>query len=119
MKNFARSFIKMLPFIGLQIIVYYLLPLLLMSSDIIGAEMLYFLYLLPWSTFIIAVVYGFFRGFNLFYAIIVLLMFIPAIILIYNSTAFALAIYFGFVALVGNFCGSILKKTVNRQKHLY
>ncbi|MGB4985508.1 MAG: hypothetical protein WBO70_07020 [Erysipelotrichaceae bacterium] len=98
---------KMLPYLLLNFILFYLLPLIIIDTS---SAFLVVLVLLPLSSFIIGLIYGYKWGFNWLYGIIVGMLFYPTIFIHYNSSAWGYAFVYGLLALGGDFIGKYYKK---------
>lgn len=98
---------KVLPYLFVNIIAFYLLPLIIKDT---GRAMVVMLIGIPLICFITSVVFGMKHSFNLLYPITVALIFAPTIFIFYNSTAWVYIIVYGVIALIGNFIGKSLSK---------
>ncbi|MGI6608692.1 MAG: hypothetical protein ACOX1F_06970 [Erysipelotrichaceae bacterium] len=95
---------KMTPFLLVNAISFYLLPLVFNSNEgILFVLML----ILPAVCFITAISYGVKNSLNMSYPIIVGLLFVPAVFIYLNESALFYAVIYGVLALVGNFIGMI------------
>ncbi len=103
MKNFK----EMLPYLIINIIAFYLMPIIIKDT---GTAMGVMLILLPLICFITSLIYGIKHSFNIIYPIIVALLFAPTIFIYYNSTASVYIVGYGIISLVGNFIGKIFFK---------
>jgi len=82
--------------------VFYLLPLLSRNT---GLAMLNLLCVTPLSVLSASLLYGVRKGFSLLLPLIVFLLFLPALFLFYNGSAFLYAPIFAALSLVGNTVG--------------
>ena len=98
---------KMLPYLIIIILDFYLLPLLIKDT---GTAMMMMLIVIPLICFVCSGVYGIRNSFNLFYALIVAILFVPSIFIFYNSTAWVYVLEYGIVALAGNAIGMMFYK---------
>lgn len=98
---------KVLPYLFVNIIAFYLLPLIIKDT---GGAMVVMLIGIPLICFITSVIFGMKHSFNLLYPITVALIFAPTIFIFYNSTAWVYIIAYGVIALIGNFIGKSLSK---------
>ncbi|MBD5162030.1 MAG: hypothetical protein HDT14_08480 [Oscillibacter sp.] len=90
------------PFLILLALDFYLLPLL--AGDT-GSAMLLMLCVMPLIALVSAVAYGVRRGFCPALPIAAFLLFIPAIFMYYNSSAWVYPIAYGVIVLIGNGAG--------------
>ena len=97
----------MIPYLTVIILDFYLLPFLIKDT---GSAMLMLLIVVPLICFVCSVVYGAKNSFYLVYAIIVAILFIPTILIFYNSTAWIYIFGYGTIALVGNAIGAIFTR---------
>jgi hypothetical protein len=95
---------KMLPFLIIILLDFYLLPILIKDT---GTGMMMLLAVIPSICFVCSVVYGINNSFNPFYALIVAILFVPSIFIFYNSTAWVYILGYGVIALAGNVIGMI------------
>ncbi|WIV11530.1 hypothetical protein [Proteiniborus sp. MB09-C3] len=97
----------MIPFLIAIILDFYLLPLLIKDT---GIAMLMLLIIIPLICFICSFIYGIKRPFSIFYSVIVAFLFLPSILIFYNSSAWVYSIGYGVVALFGSFIGNYAVK---------
>ena len=95
MKQDLRALAPYLAALGAD---FYLLPLLGRNT---GAAMLLMLCVMPFLAFLTGVVHGLCRGFSLWLALLALLLFLPAIPLYYNYTAWVYAPVYAAILLAG------------------
>ena len=95
MKQELRALAPYLAALGAD---FYLLPLLGRNT---GAAMLLMLCVMPFLAFLTGVVHGLCRGFSLWLALLALLLFLPAIPLYYNYTAWVYAPAYAASLLAG------------------
>ncbi|MGI6161650.1 MAG: hypothetical protein ACOYJD_06430 [Christensenellales bacterium] len=98
---------KMLPYLAVVVLAFYLLPLLIKDT---GSAMLMLLNVVPIIVFVCAVVYGIINSFNPIYAIAVMLLFVPTIFIFYNMTAWVYALGYGIISFAGNAIGILFRK---------
>lgn len=98
---------KMLPYLLVILLAFYLLPLTIKDT---GSAMLILLYLFPTICLIISFIYGIKNSFNWLFSLIVMLMSIPAIFIFYNESASIYIVPYGVISLIGNFLGSVVYK---------
>lgn len=94
-----EQFKKSLPFYIAMLLNFYLLPLFIADT---GSAMVVLLVLIPAVCFAISVVYGLKNGFRLEYPVITAVLFIPAVFIYYNSSAWVYIVAYGVIALLGN-----------------
>lgn len=97
----------MLPFLIVILACFYLLPLLIQDT---GSGMLILLIVTPLLCFVCSLLYGTKKAFSPLYALIVALLFVPAIFIFYNSSAWIYAPAYGAIALLGGAAGSHIGK---------
>jgi FtsH-binding integral membrane protein len=100
---------QMLPYLIATIIAFYLLPLFGRDT---GSFMIILLIAIPLLCFISALSYGYKRGFDIIYSVIVGLLFIPTIFIYYNSTALIYIFIYAVIALIGSIIGTLVNKKV-------
>jgi len=103
------KFKNMLPSLGVIIASFYLLPLFIKDT---GSGILILLIAIPLVCFISSTIYGFRRGFNILYSVIVAILFVPSIFIFYNSSAWGYTIVYGIIALIGNTIGMFVSKYI-------
>jgi hypothetical protein len=97
----------MIPYLAVIVLDFYLLPFLIRDT---GSAMLMLLIVVPLICFVCSLVYGIKKSFNLAYTIVVAILFIPTILIFYNSTAWVYIFGYGAIALVGNAIGMVFSK---------
>ena len=98
---------RMLPYILTMIFLFYLLPLLI--NDMFFAITI-LLIILPLSCFAIGLSYSNKYKFNIWFVLLVGLMFIPSIFVFYNYTAWPYAMVYTLFTLIGSCLGSLHNK---------
>ena len=86
----------------LLIINFYILPALIKDT---GTAMIMLLVVIPMITLFISIFYGKKNGFDIWYVILVGIIFFPSIFIFYNSSALIYVIVYTIIALIGNFVG--------------
>ncbi len=97
----------MLPYLTLNALAFYLLPLLMQNT---GIAILIMLIVIPIISFLSSLVFGMKNGLSLFYPIITAILFIPTIFIFYNYTAWVYILGYGVVAFIGNLVGKLFHK---------
>lgn len=97
----------MIPYLTVIMLDFYLLPFLIRDT---GLAMLMLLVVILLICFVCSLIYGIKNSFYLVYAIIVAILFIPTILIFYNSTALVYVFVYGAIALVGNAIGTAFGK---------
>jgi len=97
---------KMVPYVLLCTIAFYLLPLFGQTT---GSFMLILLVLIPFICFLTSLVYGLKHDWNLLYPILIGLLFAPTVFLYYNSSAWVYCLGYSFLSLVGIYIGKSIK----------
>lgn len=99
---------KMLPFLGVNICAFYILPFRIVYT---GSAIFILLVEIPVICFVTSLIYGIKRSFNLIYTLIVMLIFIPTIFIFYNESAAIYILIYGVHSLIGNFIGYLIFKS--------
>ncbi len=99
-----KTNLKVLPYLLVNIIAFYLLPLVIKDT---GSAMFIMLVGIPVICFVTSIIFGIKHSFKLLYPIGVALIFAPSILIFYNSTAWVYIIVYGVIALIGNFIGKL------------
>ena len=100
-------FKRMLPYILVILIAFYLLPLLMRDT---GTAMAVLLLFIPLVCFVCSLVYGVMESFHWQYALMTAILFLPSIFLYYNSSASVYSVGYGVLALIGNLLGALFKR---------
>ncbi len=95
-------FKKMLPYLIINAIVFYLTPFMIKDT---GSGMLILLIGFPVICFIVALIYGIKNSFNWIYSLLVMLLFVPTIFIFYNESATIYILAYGIISAFGNFLG--------------
>lgn len=101
-----RKIKYMLPYLAAIAFTYYILPHLF---DDLSGNVINLMVLSPLICFISGILYGKNKTFNLIFASLAGVLFLPAVFLYYNSTAIFYCILYAFVSLVGNLVGLLFK----------
>ncbi len=100
---------KMLPYLIVNILSFYLLPLLMRDT---GSAMLILLFILPIIVAITSSIYGYESNkIDLIYSLLIAILFIPTIFVYMNITAWVYTIGYFIVSILFNFIG----KSINRK----
>jgi len=99
MKN---KLMKLLPYLIVLFVNFYLLPLMIKDT---GMAMLMMLAVIPLITLFTSIIYGVKNGINLLFVILVILLFAPTIFIYYNESALIYTVIYGVIALLGNIIG--------------
>ena len=89
------------------LIAFYILPLFTMRSGDAAAGLLV---IIPLVCFVTGIFVGREYGFQWFYAVVIGILFLPSVLIFYNSSALIYCVAFGMVSLLGNGFGSIFRK---------
>lgn len=100
---------KMLPYLILLCITFYLFPLLIQNT---GMGMLILLIVMPLICFVCSFLYGIKNSFQPLFSILLAVLFIPSLFIYYNSSALIYAFIYGLLSLLGLFLGA---KSSNKQ----
>lgn len=106
-RRFMKINLKALPYLVVNIIAFYLLPIFIIDT---GSGMFILLIVTPLICFITSVVFGLRHSFIFLYSVIVALLFIPTMLIFYDSSASIYVIIYGMIALIGNFIGNLFSK---------
>ncbi|MGR7840800.1 hypothetical protein ACU68U_07065 [Finegoldia sp. P3-F-LR] len=97
---------KLLPYLMVNIICFYLLTLLMKDT---GSAMFILLFVIPVITFVTAISCGKKTSFDLLYPILVMVIFAPSIFIFYNESATIYIFIYGAISLMGLIVGSRLR----------
>ena len=98
---------KLWSFLLIILISFYLLPLMIKNT---GSGMLVLLIALPVISFICSSIYGLKNGFQPLFSILLVVLYIPSVFLIYNSSAMIYALIYGVLSFIGMYIGSRISK---------
>ena len=112
-----RMLKRMIPYLGVMVVTFYLVPLLLLTST--GTAILLMIIILPFISFVCSVVYGYKNRFNLLYSVFVAALFVPTLWIYYNYTAWIYIVVYGIIALIGNAIGAYFGKIKNDHDSRY
>lgn len=94
---------KMLPYLILMCISFYLFPILIQNT---GMGMLILLIFMPLICFVCSFLFGLKHSFQPLFSILLSVLFIPSIFIYYNSSALIYALIYGLLSLLGLFLGA-------------
>lgn len=97
---------KLLPYLMVNVICFYLLTLLMKDT---GSAMFILLFAIPIITFVNAILCGRKNSFDFLYPVLVMVIFAPSIFVFYNESATIYIFIYGSISLIGCFVGSRLK----------
>lgn len=95
---------KMMPYLVVLLITFYLLPLCMRDT---GIAMFLMLIIMPAICLICSIIYGFKQGFYWLYPIAAAALFAPTIWIYYNSSAWIYIVIYAGAALIGDLFGMI------------
>ncbi|MDP2814936.1 MAG: hypothetical protein Q8N92_10870 [Erysipelotrichaceae bacterium] len=98
---------KMIPYLIAIATSFYLLPLLGSST---GDFMMIMLIVMPLTCLAISFIYGFKNGWSLLFPVVVGILFIPAIFIHFNSTAWVYIVGYAVISFAGVYFGKTFKK---------
>ncbi|MCR3922844.1 MAG: hypothetical protein NUK65_10075 [Firmicutes bacterium] len=101
-----KEFKKMTTYFLASATSFYLFPLIANST---GSFMVILLVIIPLTCFAISFIYGFKNGWNLFFSIAIGILFIPAIFIYFNSTAWVYIVGYSIISSAGVFVGKTIK----------
>ena len=102
-----KKLLFLIPYAIAMGMVFYLLPLLIFDT---GLAMIFMLFIIPCLVFICSAIYGIRHGFNLFIALVTIVLFIPTVFIFYNLSAWIYIVIYPVLSLVGNGIGNIFYK---------
>lgn len=97
---------KLLPYLMVNVICFYLLTLLMKDT---GSAMFILLFAIPVITFVNAILCGRKNSFDFLYPLLVMVIFLPYVIMYMNESATIYIFIYGAISLMGCFVGSRLK----------
>nr|WP_281682385.1 hypothetical protein [Finegoldia magna] len=97
---------KLLPYLMVNIICFYLLTLLMKDT---GSAMFILLFVIPVITFVNAIMCGKKNSFDILYPLLVMVIFVPYILIYMNESATIYIFIYGVISLMGCFVGSRLR----------
>lgn len=97
---------KLLPYLMINIICFYLLTLLMKDT---GSAMFILLFVIPVITFVNAIICGSKNSFDFLYPILVMVIFVPYVLIYMNESATIYIFIYGTISLMGCFVGSRLR----------
>ena len=102
---------KIIPYLLINIVIFYLLPVLMKNT---GSAMLIMLILMPLTSFVTSLACGYKNTFTWIYPLLVMLIFIPSIFIFYNESATIYIFVYGIISLIGSFLGYKFKSNKDR-----
>lgn len=109
--EFRRYFMdkirKMLPYLFVIILAFYLLPFLIKDT---GSGMFILLFGIPIVCLIVSLLYGMKNSFNWLFSLLVSLLFIPSVFIFYNESAAIYILVYGIISVIANYIGSLLSE---------
>ena len=97
---------KLLPYLMVNIICFYLLTLLMKDT---GSAMFILLFVIPVITFVNAIMCGKKNSFDILYPLLVMVFFVPYVLIYMNESATIYIFIYGVISLMGCFVGSRLR----------
>ncbi|MDU2131343.1 hypothetical protein [Finegoldia magna] len=97
---------KLLPYLMVNVICFYLLTLLMKDT---GSAMFILLFAIPVITFVNAILCGRKNSLDLLYPLLVMVIFVPYVFINMNESATIYIFIYGAISLIGCFVGSRLK----------
>lgn len=97
---------KLLPYLMVNIICFYLLTLLMKDT---GSAMFILLFVIPVITFVNAIMCGKKNSFDILYPLLVMVIFLPYVLIYMNESATFYIFIYGAISLMGCFVGSRLR----------
>ena len=102
-----KKHLKMIPYLFVNAIAFYILPMIIQDT---GSAIAIMLVALPVICFITSIVFNVKNTFNWIYPLAVALIFAPTVFIFYNESAAVYIVAYGIIALVGNLIGKIFYK---------
>lgn len=97
---------KLLPYLMVNIICFYLLTLLMKDT---GSAMFILLFVIPVITFVNAIICGKKNSFDILYPLLVIVIFVPYVLIYMNESATIYIFIYGAISLMGLIAGSRLR----------
>ena len=97
---------KLFPYLMVNVICFYLLPLLMKDT---GSGMFILLFVIPVITFVNAIMCGRKNSFDILYPLLVMVIFVPYVLIYMNESATIYIFIYGVISLMGCFVGSRLR----------
>jgi len=104
---------SMLPFWIIMILVFYILPFAILNT---GMAMLVLLIAVPLVCFVCGLLFGIKNGFSLIFSLVIAILFIPALFIFYNATAWVYVIACFIIPLTGNLIGTFVFNKNNKSQ---
>jgi len=101
---------SMLPFWIIILLGFYALPFAIQNT---GSAMLVLLIAVPLICFVCGLLFGIKNGFSLIFSLVIAILFIPAIFIFYNATAWIYIVAYFFIPFVGNLIGMVFTNKGN------
>lgn len=99
--------VKMLPYLAIPALLFYLLPLMIRDT---GSAMAVLLAALPLGCVMVSLFYGWKNGFQWMYPMFIALLFVPTVFIYYNDSAWGYVLAYGILSLAGNAIGAWIGK---------
>lgn len=108
MKKYVKEIIILL----IQLLIFYMLPLLAGPTDAMG---MVFLILL--STFVLSILIGGIsnKKVKYLYPVVIAMLFIPSVFIYYNESAFIHSVWYFVVSTIGMLIGTIANKLIGKR----
>lgn len=115
MKKLNKQYLKEIyPYWIVIFLTFYLLPLLMQDT---GSAMFIFLVLMPAICFLLGLIHGSLKGFDILFILAVFVFFVPTIYYIYGAPETAIYCFINTgIALVGELIGWLINFIVRRKK---
>jgi len=97
---------KLLPYLMVNVICFYLLTLLMKDT---GSAMFILLFVIPVITFVNAIMCGKKNSFDILYPLLVMVIFVPYVLIYMNESATIYIFIYGVISLMGLIVGSRLR----------
>ncbi|MDU5587595.1 MAG: hypothetical protein E6045_03155 [Finegoldia magna] len=97
---------KLLPYLMVNVICFYLLTLLMKDT---GSAMFILLFVIPVITFVNAIICGKKNSFDILYPLLVMVIFLPYVLIYMNESATIYIFIYGAISLMGLIVGSRLR----------
>ena len=101
------KFLRLLPYFGVFILIFYLLPLIIRDT---GSAMFVMLILMPLLVFLTSAVCGLFSGFQPLLPLLCAIVFLPSVWIHYNESALIYTLIYAILSLLGVGLGTLFHR---------
>lgn len=106
------KYLKEVIILLIQLLMFYLCPLFMGDTDMIGLILLIVI-----GTFILSIVLGFISRdrFKYIYPLVICILFLPSVFIYYNESALVHALWYLIISLCGMLVGTFCYKLINKR----